>query len=122
MRASGERLGCSERLRRKAEFQSVYGNGRRILGRYFIGYVLGRQNGALRLGVVAGRRVGGAVARNRAKRLLREVFRKNKPPNPVSADVVLIARAAIREARYREVEDAYVRSVYPALEKSGSRR
>jgi ribonuclease P protein component len=58
---------------------------------------------ALRLGVVASRKVGGAVQRARAKRRLREVFRLHRPRMSGEADVVLVARAAILTASWEEV-------------------
>ncbi len=85
--------------------------------RFFVAFVVARGAGPLRLGVVASRRVGGALARNRAKRLLREVFRKGRPCREVSADVVLVARGAIVKARYEDVETAYVRNVGELLAK-----
>lgn len=47
-----------------------------------------------RLGVIASRRVGNAVCRNRAKRRLRELFRLNQDKLPAHADVLLIARGS----------------------------
>jgi ribonuclease P protein component len=90
-----------------------------VPGRFFIGYYLLHESGPLRLGVVASRRVGSATRRNRAKRRLREVFRRNEPRDPVAADVVLIARNAIIEASFEEIDRAYVRGVGRALEKGG---
>ncbi len=87
-------------------------------GRFFIGYYLLHESGPLRFGVVASRRVGGAIRRNRAKRRLREVFRKNEPREAVAADVVLIARNAIIEASFQDIERTYVRGVGRALEES----
>ena len=104
---------------RKAEFQRAYAKGKRLSSRFFIAYVLSTAESVLRVGVVASRRVGGAVERNRAKRLLREVFRRNKPPKAVAADVVLIARATISEASYKDVEKAYITGVLRALEGVG---
>ncbi len=105
-------------MRRKADFERVYSKGRRIPGRFFIGYLLLQEGAPLRVGVVASRRVGGATIRNRAKRRLREIFRKNKPSGSIAADVILIARAAIIEASFEEIARAYVRGVGRALEES----
>lgn len=87
-------------------------------GRFFIGYYLLHESGPLRFGVVASRRVGGAIRRNRAKRRLREVFRRNEPREAVAADVVLIARNAIIEASFQDIERTYIRGVGRALEES----
>ena len=69
--------------------------GRRVSGRYLT--VLGRPNGAGhdRLGIVASKKVGGAVQRNRAKRRIREMFRALEAasvPSQLPMDVVVIAR------------------------------
>ena len=121
MSALKQQLGRQDRLRRKADFEKVYSKGRRVSGRLFIGYLLFGERGPLRVGVVASRRVGDAIRRNRAKRRLREVFRKNKPRGSITADVVLIARAAITEASFEDISRAYVRGVGRALEE-GSRQ
>jgi ribonuclease P protein component len=57
-----------------------------------------------RLGLAASRRLGGAVARNRAKRLLRESYRRHKLPG---ADLVLIPKREILEHTQAEVEREY---------------
>ncbi len=59
--------------------------------------------GPSRAGFVAGRRVGGAVTRNRARRLLREAWRVAGPRVREGHDIVLVARAAIREAKAQDV-------------------
>ena len=52
---------------------------------------------------VAGRRVGGAVVRNRARRILRATWRELAPPIRDGLDIVLVARSAIRGARTHEL-------------------
>jgi ribonuclease P protein component len=56
-----------------------------------------------RLGIVASRRVGGAVRRNKAKRLIREIFRLNKQQGS-GWDVVVIARADLPDAEFSALE------------------
>jgi ribonuclease P protein component len=106
-----------ERIRQGKEFQRAYQEGRRLVCRFFVAFVIPNRSGPLRLGVVASRRVGGAVTRNRAKRLLREVFRRGRPSREVSADVVLVARGPIGRARYQDVEGEYIRYLGKLLEK-----
>jgi len=56
-------------------------------------YALPRDRGPSRLGVAVGRKVGRAVRRNRIKRLVREVFRRNRDELRRPCDVVVVARA-----------------------------
>lgn len=108
---TGERFPKSVRLRRRSEFKRAYDEGRRVVSPYFVGFALASHVGRLRVGVVASRRVGGAVARNRAKRVLREVFRKSRVGKEVSVDLVLVARAAIVRAAFEDVQVAYERFI-----------
>ena len=111
-----ESLRVAGRLVRRRDFKTAYDHGRRSTCRYFVGFVVRRETGGLRFGVVASRRVGGAVARNRAKRLLREVFRRSGPDGSRSVDVVLVARRALVAAGYDEVAKAYARTMGRTLE------
>ena len=61
----------------------------------------------LKLGVVASRKVGNAVARNRARRLLREVFRRHRCACSGAFDIVLVARRNILEARWPLIEKEF---------------
>lgn len=61
-----------------------------------------RETGRARLGIAATRKMGAAVERNRAKRLVRELFRHNKPATAV--DVVVVPRREILNASYDRIE------------------
>ena len=101
------RFSLKRRLRSTAEFNTVRQHGRKIVSRFFILQFLALNQsspGVQRfLAVVASRRVGNAVKRNRAKRLLREVFRKNPQKLPQHCAVVLTARPDILKAPYDRV-------------------
>jgi ribonuclease P protein component len=94
-----------DRLRVRAEFTAVQQGGRRVSGRYAT--IIGMPNALTsdRLGIIASKRVGNAVVRNRAKRRLREIFRRR--PVSVTArriDVVAIARPETVTAPFAAVE------------------
>ena len=59
--------------------------------------------GRVRSALVAGKKVGGAVQRNRARRVLRAALREVAPRGVEGHDVVLVARETIRDARTQDL-------------------
>lgn len=82
------------RLSRSGEFERVYREGKSHAGRQLVLYAFPRtgEDDGPRLGVSVGRRVGGAVERNRVKRMLREAFWACAGPLPETHDFVIVAR------------------------------
>ena len=94
----------ADRVRLHREFDHVYQRGRRVAGRYALLHAVPNGLGRPRLGTTVGRRVGGAVVRNRVKRWIRETFRLHKAVFPPGHDVVIQARAGAAGATHEELE------------------
>ena len=106
-----ERLQPHERVRRRTDFEHIYEHGAKRHGRFMTMFVLAREpvptdTGQSRFGVAATRKLGGAVVRNRAKRLSRELFRRHKPA--ASLDVVVVPRREFLSADFPSLERDYV--------------
>jgi ribonuclease P protein component len=92
-RAAQETFSRSDRLRKRTEFEECYSGGVRVSGRHFLLFLRRRTDppsAPPRLGISVSKKVGNAVARNRVKRRLREIFRRSRPNAPV--DIVVNAR------------------------------
>ena len=94
------------RLQRTSDVRRVCSEGRSWLHPLLVLVVRPSGLDFSRIGVMASRKVGGAVARNRAKRLMREAARRLYPRLRSGWDVVLIARGGILAAKERQVEEA----------------
>lgn len=103
-------FGRHVRLRHRAEFLAVQERGRRISGRHMTLLVLPNTHGVDRLGVVASRKLGGAVVRNRAKRRVREMFRLGQPTRdltPQSLDIVVIPKRELAATPFETLQHEF---------------
>lgn len=118
---SDERLAKDQRIARSSDFRAVLSTGSRGVGKHLVAFWSpgrGREPPS-RVGVVASRKIGGAVRRSRAKRLLREMYRRT--PGRPAGDVVLVARAGIGSAPWDSLIRAYEDAIRKAM-RTGRRR
>jgi len=101
------RFTAAEHVRKRADFELIYKTGLKRSGRLMTMFTREREAGdarPARLGIAA-KKMGAAVERNRAKRLVREVFRHHKPAGAV--DVVVVPRREILDAPYERLESEF---------------
>jgi ribonuclease P protein component len=100
------RVKRSFRLTRSTDFKRVRNEGKSYSHPLIVLVASASAEQAARIGVGAGRALGGAVQRNRAKRLLRETLRPMLPLIPAGWDLVLIARKPLGTAQFLDVKRA----------------
>ena len=111
------------RLSRSAEFERVYRQGRSTANRHLVLYAFPNPSTqAPRLGLSVSRKVGGAVVRNRVKRLLREAFAQHEQELTQGQDVVVVARPPAGELAEREGLAGLDASLAELIAKAGLRR
>ncbi len=97
-------LSSQHRLRKAKDFQRVRNLGQRVFNKYFVISWVKNDLGTARVGFIASKKVGKAVQRNRAIRLLRESIRLNLDRIKPGFDIVLIARVGIDRQKRPEIE------------------
>ncbi len=106
-----------ERLKHSGDFRRCIRRGGKAVGRFVVVYALPNVLGRRRLGAGTTKRLGNAVRRNRAKRLVREAFRLRKGDLPQDVDLVVLPKIPWREPALEELKDDLVETARRAAEK-----
>ncbi|MFU8849067.1 MAG: ribonuclease P protein component [Opitutales bacterium] len=112
---------ASQRLRKPSEFQQVRSSAHRIHCSAFIiqcSLELEADGAFPKLGVIASRRVGNAVKRNRGKRLIREIFRRHAAYLPRACQMVVVLRAGYDRYDFAELEGQFMKACARILPKA----
>jgi ribonuclease P protein component len=96
------------RIRKSSEFEEIFKKGNKLNGDYYTLVYKENSLGFPRLGLVVGKNCGNVIERNRIKRIVREVFRLNKPLFN-SLDLLVIARRKSEALNYKEAEGEITR-------------
>ncbi|MCS7010992.1 MAG: ribonuclease P protein component [Anaerolineales bacterium] len=96
------------RLTRSTDFKRVRRYGKSYAHPLVVLYALRSDQSGVRVAVTAGTKLGKAVQRNRARRLLREAMRHLLPKTAPGYDLILIARKPLVEARFQDALQALI--------------
>jgi ribonuclease P protein component len=113
-----------QRLRTRREFDHVFRKGQRVGGRMFLLIAVPNGRPGHRLGLAVSRKIGNAVTRNRARRLLKESFRRLPAPgtSEEGLDLVVVVRPEIVDRTQAEVEGEFNNRIRRLDERRGDRR
>ena len=90
-------------LCRNYEFQRLYRRGKSAVRSTLVMYATETKGDKIRLGITAGKKIGGAVCRNRAKRRIRELFRITQDEFKSGTDICIVARGRILDVPYEKL-------------------
>lgn len=99
----------TENLKDSKVFLKLYRKGRFAACDSVVAYFLPNKLPVNRLGITAGKKLGNAVTRNRAKRILREGYRQKEMLFPIGYDIVIVAREGIKDKKTTELSGYFNR-------------
>ena len=96
------------------EFSRVYSRGKSYVTPLVVVYILKNRLGRTRIGLTATKKVGKAVARNRARRVMRAALAATLPREVGGYDIILVARVRAVEAPYEKLDKTYRKLLHEA--------
>lgn len=106
-----ETLRPHERFRKRKDFLHIYRKGFRYRGKGFVLIYLSNNLPFSRMAVVASKKIGNAVVRNRIKRRFRALYRTNKSLLQGSFDLVIITKKSIGNISWSEVQKEFIKAI-----------
>ena len=95
-----------EPIVRNNDFARAYRRGKSYVSPFLVTYVVRRRSGGLRIGITTSKKIGGAVQRVRARRVIRAAFDGMNLDKTKSVDLVFVARSATTRVKTPKVEKA----------------
>ena len=96
----------SESMKKTQDFHNVYENGKSYADRFIVLYVWENGSSRNRVGISCSKKIGNSIVRHRFARLVRESYRLHEDMFNSGLDIVVVARACARDARYINIEES----------------
>jgi ribonuclease P protein component len=93
------------RIKNNLEFEDILNNGKKIKNSFFIIYYKEKKLNNSRFGITLSKKFGNAVERNKYKRIIREIVRKNYFSFKNDCDYIIIIRKEAKNSKYQEMKD-----------------
>jgi ribonuclease P protein component len=94
-----------ETLKRNGEFRRAYGRGKSLAASALVTYAVRNRLRTCRYGITASKKVGGAVERNRCRRVIREALRTLDEPLRTGWDLVFVARVRTKDTKSTKIQE-----------------
>lgn len=98
-------------IKKNSDFARAYRRGKSSVSGVLVTYAVRNRTGETRIGITASKKIGGAVRRNRAKRVIRAAYRELEPGTPSGWDFIFVARGRTPGCGMREIRDAMRRQL-----------
>jgi len=115
-----ETFSPQERIRKKSDFLFLYKNGKRYQGKYFNLIYFPNNLNLSRMAVIVSKKIGNAVKRNKIKRWMRDLFRRNKDFLKVHLDMLIIIKKDIKEISWSTLRENYLVAVKSICNRNNS--
>jgi ribonuclease P protein component len=112
VKEKSEKYPHNVRIVRSSEYRALYKAGKKIHSERFVLFCRANDLGHLRLGITVSRKVGGAVVRNRVKRLVKEIFRRSLIQTPRQFDIVINAKSGCAWVSYVELQGELITAIH----------
>ncbi len=109
-----ENMNSIAKIKENRDFRRAYRNGKSLVTPYIVIYVNKNRSKNVRLGITAGKKIGNAVCRNRAKRVISAAFRMISREIVPGYDFVIVARTRILSVKSTEVALSLKKNLHSA--------
>lgn len=102
------------RLKKRYQFNYVYKSGEHISGEHMVLYLVSSKTKNIKVGLAVTKKIGKAVVRNRVRRQLREIIKKQVPSLKQNYNIIVVARDNITSASFENLTNEFLKLIKKA--------